>query len=100
MGPHCGIYPVLVIAPDTGVVANAWIPDLERSLENVTISHALSKEVCNLSIFQMNPVSYITLANPTYRLVEKVQRSSLNVLPSHIGHWDSSPKANMGHDNL
>jgi hypothetical protein len=43
--------PVLVIAPDTGVIANAWLPDLERSLENVTVSHALSKEVSNLSIF-------------------------------------------------
>jgi hypothetical protein len=46
-----GTQPVLVIAPDTGVVANTWLFDLERSLENVTVSHALSKEVSNLSIF-------------------------------------------------
>jgi hypothetical protein len=46
-----GTQPVLVIAPNTGVVANVWLPDLERSLENVTVFHVLSKEVSNLSIF-------------------------------------------------
>jgi hypothetical protein len=46
-----GTQPVLVITPDTGVIANTWLLDLERSLKNVTVSHALSKEVSNLSIF-------------------------------------------------
>jgi hypothetical protein len=46
-----GTQPILVVAPDTGVVANAWLLDLERLLENVTVFHALSKEVSNLSIF-------------------------------------------------
>jgi hypothetical protein len=43
--------PILIIIPNADVVANAWLLDLERSLKNVTISHALSKEVSNLSIF-------------------------------------------------
>jgi hypothetical protein len=43
--------PVLIIAPNTGVVANTWLSNLERSLENITVFHALSKEVSNLSIF-------------------------------------------------
>jgi hypothetical protein len=46
-----GTQSILVIAPDTGMVANAWLSDLEHSLENVIVSHALSKEVSNLSIF-------------------------------------------------
>jgi hypothetical protein len=46
-----GTQPVLVIAPNTGVVANVWLPDLECLLENITVSHTLSKEVSNLSIF-------------------------------------------------
>jgi hypothetical protein len=46
-----GTQPVLVITPDTGVVANAWLFDFERSLENVTVFHALLKKASNLSIF-------------------------------------------------
>jgi hypothetical protein len=46
-----GTQPILVIASNTGVVANAWLLDLERLLENITVFHALSKEESNLSIF-------------------------------------------------